>query len=184
MDDGLLPREFAGGRLRRMRPSDRDAFQAYRSLPDLGRYQGWSPMSDAQALDFLVEVSQAPLFAAGEWVQVGIADAVSDALLGDIGLFVSEDGREGEVGFTLQPSAQGRGIATRAVAAALELLFSATGVERILGITDDRNLPSIGLLRRLGFEHVETRRVEFRGEPCTEQVYALARRTASLRETP
>ena len=42
----LLPQEFRGGRLRRMRPEDLTAFQAYRALPELGRYQGWSPMSD------------------------------------------------------------------------------------------------------------------------------------------
>ncbi|WP_205854977.1 GNAT family N-acetyltransferase, partial [Piscinibacter defluvii] len=175
MHETLLPREFSAGRLRRLHPRDLAAFQAYRSLPELGRYQGWSPMSDAEALQFLDEVHSAPLFAPGHWVQLGIAEPESDALVGDIGLYLSEDGTSGEVGFTLQPGSQGRGVATLAVLEALQLFFSVTSVTGVLGITDDRNLPSIKLLERVGFEFIESRQVVFRGEPCTERVYALPR---------
>jgi RimJ/RimL family protein N-acetyltransferase len=176
MHESLLPREFAGGRLRRLRPADREAFQAYRGIAELGRYQGWSPMSDAEALEFLSEMNRAPLFEPGEWVQLGIAEPSSDALVGDIGLHLSDDGTKGEVGFTLQPSAQGRGIAGRAVGEALALLFATTGVFQVLGITDTRNLASVRLLERLGFKHLAIRQVVFRGEPCSEMVYALARK--------
>ncbi len=132
-------------------------------------------MSESDSLKFLDEVSQAPLFVAGHWVQLGIADTASDRLVGDIGMYLSEDGSSAEVGFTLEPSAQGRGIAGSAVREALHLMFCATGVARILGVTDERNLPSVRLLERLGFEFIESRRVVFRGEPCTELVYALPR---------
>lgn len=175
MHKPLLPREFPGGRLRRLRPSDLAAFQAYRSIPDLGRYQGWSPMSDAEASEFINEMHLAPLVTPGLWVQLGIAEPASDALVGDIGLYLSEDGTDGEVGFTLQPSSQGHGVATCAVRAALELFFSTSRVARVLGITDERNLPSITLLERIGFKSIERRQVMFRGEPCTERVYALVR---------
>jgi aminoglycoside 6'-N-acetyltransferase len=175
MPEPLLPREFSGGRLRRLRSSDLRAFQTYRSLPELGRYQGWTVMSDVQALAFLADMSEAPLFTPGQWVQLGIAESHSDTLLGDIGLHLSTDGTSGEVGFTLQPSAQGRGLAGRAVQVALELLFSATAISQVMGITDARNHASIRLLGRLGFGLVETREVVFRGEPCTEKVYALQR---------
>jgi aminoglycoside 6'-N-acetyltransferase len=173
MLETLLPREFSGGRLRRLRASDLQAFQTYRTLPELGLYQGWSPMSDAEAVAFLTGMNRAPLFRPGEWVQLGIAEPASDGLVGDIGLFLSEDGETGEVGFTLQPSAQGRGIAGRAVREALQLLFAATEVSRVRAITDARNLPSIRLLERLGFEFLSRRSVVFRGEPCTEKVYVL-----------
>lgn len=171
VEQALLARAFPGGRLRRLRPADLDAFQRYRAMPELGRYQGWSPMSDADAVDFLDEMSKAPLFTPGEWMQLGIADADTDALVGDIGLHLSEDGTVGEVGFTLQPSAQGRGIATQAVREAIRLMFAATRVARVLGITDARNVPSVRLLERLGFQYTETRQVVFRGEPCSEKVY-------------
>jgi RimJ/RimL family protein N-acetyltransferase len=175
MHETQLPRDFSGGRLRRLRPTDRRAFQAYRAIPELGRYQGWSPMSEAEALEFLAEMNQAPLFTPGEWMQLGIAEPESDSLIGDIGLYLSEDGGTGEVGFTLQPSAQGRGTAGRAVREALQLLFATTAVSRVLGITDARNLPSIRLLERSGFKYLHTRQVQFRGEPCSENVYALER---------
>ncbi|MBK7978263.1 MAG: GNAT family N-acetyltransferase [Deltaproteobacteria bacterium] len=160
MHETLLPREFLGGRLRRLHSRDRAAFQAYRSLPELGRYQGWSPMSDAEAHAFLDEMHRAPLFTPRQWVQLGIAKPESDELVGDIGLCLSEDGTCGEVGFTLEPS---------------QLLFAATSVARVVAITDERNRPSIKLLERVGFGFVESRQVVFRGEPCTERAYELPR---------
>lgn len=178
MQETLLPREFPGGRLRRLRADDLEAFQAYRSHPELGRYQGWSPMPEPEACKFLEDMGQARLFAAGQWVQLGIADPVSDRLVGDIGLYLSDDGRCGEIGFTLEPSTQGRGIAGSAVQEALQLMFLATRADRILGITDARNLPSIRLLERAGFELLESRQAVFRGEDCTERVYVLYRTDA------
>ncbi|MCC6903854.1 MAG: GNAT family N-acetyltransferase [Polyangiaceae bacterium] len=175
MHETLLPREFLGGRLRRLHSRDRAAFQAYRSLPELGRYQGWSPMSDAEAHAFLDEMHRAPLFTPRQWVQLGIAKPESDELVGDIGLYLSEDGTCGEVGFTLEPSSQGRGVAALAVREALQLLFAATSVARVVAITDERNRPSIKLLERVGFGFVESRQVVFRGEPCTERAYELPR---------
>jgi len=173
--EGLLPVQFPGGVLRRMRQSDLGAFQAYRSIPELGRFQGWSPMSDTQALSFLTEMESGPLFRPGQWVQLGIAASSASVLIGDIGLYVSRDGQSGEVGFTLAPSEQGRGIASAAVRQALELLFCSTAISRALGITDARNTASVRLLERLGFKCAETRKALFRGEECTELVYELQR---------
>ena len=178
MNAAGLPCPLPGARLRRLRAEDLAAFQAYRAIPELGRYQGWTPQSDADAATFLANMAQAPLFTPGEWVQLGIADASSDRLLGDVGLFLAADGRSGEVGFTLEPAAQGRGLATAAVAAALELFFQRTQAQSMLAITDTRNGPSLRLLRRLGFQEVETRTAIFRGERCDETVLRLARQAA------
>ena len=170
-----LPRAFPGGLLRRLRTGDLAAFQAYRSIPELGRFQGWSPMSETEALSFLAEMSEARLFTPGDWVQLGIAEGEADQLIGDIGMFVSADGLTGEIGFTLAPAAQGRGIATAAVRQALQLIFGTTRVKQVLGITDSRNVRSIRLLERVGFRRHESRATVFRGEPCVEEVYALPR---------
>lgn len=175
MKEHLLPREFPGARLRRLRVSDVPAFQAYRALPGLGRFQGWVPMSDAAAHDFLAAMNRAAWFVPGQWLQLGIADAPTDALIGDIGLHLSADGATGQIGFTLSPGAQGRGIATHAVQAALDVLFTATTITQVQGITDARNNPSIRLLERLGFTCRESRQTEFRGEACVEHTYALSR---------
>jgi len=170
-----LPRHFPGGQLRRLQPSDLAAFQAYRSVPELGRYQGWSPLSEAQARAFLAEMNEAPLFARGEWVQLGIAESAAGRLIGDIGLFIAADGQSAEVGFTLEPAAQGQGIATAAVREALQLVFEATQVQQVLGITDGRNAASVRLLERVGFRHTQSRNALFRDEPCVEEIFALPR---------
>jgi aminoglycoside 6'-N-acetyltransferase len=174
------PLPCAGERvvLRRLRATDLASFQAYRHDPDLGRYQGWSPTTDDAARAFLEEMGAVPLFRPGEWAQIGIAEPATDALLGDIGLHLATDGRAVEIGFTLARAAQGQGVATAAVRAALQLVFRATAVERVVGVTDVRNRASIGVLERVGMRHLETRDAVFRGEACVELVYAKARVTA------
>lgn len=132
-------------------------------------------MSETDALVFLTEMETTAFFQPGQWIQLGIADPHTDALLGDIGLHLSSNSQTGEVGFTLAPSAQGRGIATNAVREAIQLFFTATPASQILGITDARNTPSIRLLNRLNFKHTETRPAIFRDEQCTEQVFILSR---------
>ena len=132
-------------------------------------------MSDEEAAAFLAVMNDAPLFTPDAWVQLGIADPDGDQLIGDIGLFLAADGLSGEIGFTLAPSAQGRGIATEAVRKALELFFGLTSVERILGITDVRNAASVRLLQRAGFRYCETRHTVFRGEPCSEEIHTVSR---------
>lgn len=174
MHKQLLPVDFTTGRLRRLVPADLAAFQAYRAIPELGRYQGWSPMSEPEALSFITEMQEAPLFRNGAWIQLGIADADSDLLIGDIGLFLTEDGLAGEVGFTLQPAFQGQGIATRSVQQALQLFFANTKAQQVMAITDALNTASISLLERLGFSHTETREVVFKGQACIEYVFVLA----------
>lgn len=170
-----LPRLLAGITLRRLAPEDLDAFQAYRNDPELGRYQGWSPMPDAQASSFLAAMRDATLFRPGAWTQIGIAGARDGQLVGDIGVILAHDGRHAEIGFTLGRPWQRRGLATRAVSGAIALVWEQTAARRILAITDARNLPSIRLLERLGMHRCEVRSAVFRGESCEEFVFALAR---------
>ncbi|MDM4767095.1 bifunctional GNAT family N-acetyltransferase/class I SAM-dependent methyltransferase [Pelomonas sp. SE-A7] len=173
--DELLPRRGAGFQLRRLMASDLAAFQAYRGDAELGRYQGWQAMSDEQAAAFIAEMADLPVPNPGGWVQLAIADEEGSALLGDIGLFVDATGTEAEVGFTLSRGAQGRGLAAAAVRSVIELVFEATGVQRVRAITDARNEASIRLLERLGLRRVDSVATEFRGEPCVEHRYELGR---------
>jgi aminoglycoside 6'-N-acetyltransferase len=170
--DGL-PREAGPVLLRRLAVVDFAAFQAYRQDPVVARYQGWSPMPDAEALEFIREMAVAALFARGSWVQLAIARSADNALVGDLGLFLAEDGGHAELGFTIAPSAQRRGLGTAAVRGAIGLLFEQTPARKVLGITDARNTPSARLLERVGMTRVEQRQTVFRNEECTEWVYAI-----------
>lgn len=159
--------------LRRLRPADLLRFHSYRSDPAVARFQGWSPISAAEALAFIEEMASAEPLVPGAWFQAAIADAQSDELMGDLGLFVASGGDSGEVGFTLGADARGKGYATAAVKEAVAALFRHTRVGRVLGVTDARNTPSVRVLERAGFHLVESRETTFKGEPCTEWVYEI-----------
>jgi aminoglycoside 6'-N-acetyltransferase len=174
-----LPRSAGPALLRRLRESDLTRFHSYRSDPAVGRFQGWSPMTPPEALAFIDEMANAELFVSGQWAQVAIAQAPTDELVGDIGLCVAEDGQSAEVGFTLHPAARGLGLATAAVQEAIRLLWERTGVDRIIGVTDTRNAASMRVLERVGMRRIESRETVFKGEPCTEWVYAIERRATA-----
>jgi uncharacterized protein YhfF/RimJ/RimL family protein N-acetyltransferase len=165
--------------LRRLEANDLAAFQAYRSDPKVGRFQGWSVMSDKEATAFLSEMHTCQLLRPGTWLQLGIAEPRSMLLLGDIGLRLADSQDEAEIGFTLAPQAQGRGIATAAVSAAIEFVFRHTSAKRVLGITDARNIASIRLLTGVGMQKIGSTPAVFRGESCIEDSYARYRDSGS-----
>jgi aminoglycoside 6'-N-acetyltransferase len=170
------PLPWRAGRvtLRRLRPDDLARFQAYRGDPEVGRYQGWEPTSDDDARAMIAGMATAPCPAPGDWVQIAIADAATDELIGDIGLHVSESGEEAELGITLAPDAQGRGLAEEAARALIAGLQADTSVRRLVGITDARKAPTARLLERLGMTFEAEQETTFRGEPCLEWRYALS----------
>jgi RimJ/RimL family protein N-acetyltransferase len=168
-----LPWHSARLTLRRLRADDLPRFQAYRHDAEVGLYQGWKPVSDEEAGGFLAEMSEAPFGRLGEWLQIAIADAAGDLLLGDLGLFVAASGSEAEFGVTLASAAQGKGLAEEASRTLIDGLRAHTAVRRLVAITDTRNAPSARLLRRLGMKLEAETEAEFNGEPCREWHFAL-----------
>ena len=173
MTADLLPRPAERTVLRRLSASDLVDFQAYRQDPEVVRYQGWQAVPDSEAEAFLAAVNTAALLQPGEWSQIGIADRQNNRLIGDIGICLTAEGDEAEVGFSLHRQAQGKGLAREAVREAIRLVFEQTGANRVVCITDARNLPSIRLLERLGLRKTEELQSLFQGEPCTEYVFAI-----------
>ena len=108
-------------------------------------------------------------------MQIGIADAGTDMLIGDLGVCVSPDGRAAEIGVTLDRDAQGKGFAADALRALIELIFDHAGVARISAAADARNVPALRLLERVGMRRVGTVAAVFRGQPCVEHIYELPR---------
>lgn len=161
--------------LRRFRPEDLEAFLAYRSDPEIARYQGWSPVDRAAAGGFLEEMSGIDGLRPGEWIQLGIADAATDALCGDVGIHCDASCEHAEIGFSLAREFHGRGYASAAVSATLELLYAKPSIRCVRAVTDTRNGPSIRLLERLGFAQTGVQVADFKGERCTEYVYERAR---------
>ena len=170
-----LPLTYGRILLRRLALADLSSFQAYRQDANVGRYQGWEPQSDRDAAQFITDMSGVALFPQGEWIQLAIADRRTNTLIGDLGICVAKDGTSAEVGFTLASAAQGKGLGTDAVKAAIRLTFDHASVAQIVAVTDARNLPALRLLERVGMRRDNTVAAMFRGEPCVEHVYAISR---------
>ena len=143
--------ELATARLRldALRREDAAALFRYRADPAVSRYQGWRPASVDEAAQF-IERQQATAFGTpGNWCQFALRLHGSDELVGDLGLhFVDTD--TVELGITLAPAQQGRGLATEALRAALALVFDELGRHRVFASVDPRNHACVKLLERLG----------------------------------
>lgn len=161
--------------LRTLCASDLYAFLAYRSRADVAELQGWSPMSEGEALEFLCkEVSDAPL-EPDSWRQIGIAMAAGDDLIGDIGIHLYADQRTAEFGISVHPDRQGVGLGTEATQALIALLFRHTPIDQVIAVTDARNTACIRLLTRSGMRHSSTRPAEYKGGKCTDFVFIRSR---------
>lgn len=137
--------------LRKFTPADAPALAAYRSDPEVSRYQSWeSPVSTEEAERL------AATFSAGDprdpgWFQYAVERRDAPGLIGDVGVCRNEDGRQAELGFTFAPEFQGRGYATEAVARMVEFLLVEERLHRVSAACDGRNARSAKLLERVGF---------------------------------
>jgi RimJ/RimL family protein N-acetyltransferase len=166
--------------LRPFEPADLEAFVAYRSDPEVARYQGWtSAFSMPDAERFLVDQQGIAFTQPGAWLQLAMVDRETGAVRGDCAVHTLDD-QPGttEVGVTLAPASHGSGYATEALGAVVAALFEQQAMHRVFANTDERNAPVHRLLERLGFRR-EGRMVEadrFKDEWTTVCVYALLAR--------
>lgn len=165
--------------LRALRPDDADALFAYRTDPDVARYQSWEPASADELRAFIATLARAEPFAPGAWHQLGIALRSSGALIGDCGVqLLAHEPRQAEFGITLAPPAQGHGYAAEAVRALLAILFGDHAVHRVFASVDPRNAASIALLRRTGFRREAHLRESlwFKDGWADDVIFAMLRR--------
>ena len=146
----------------------------------MARFQSWEAgygAADAEA--FLAEMEGAALGRPGAWMQLAAVEIDGGALVGDCAVHVLREPPDtAEVGVTLAPGRQGRGLAAEALGAVVDALFDRHGLHRVFAQADDRNVAVHRLLERLGFR-CEARHVEadwFKGEWTTLRVYALLER--------
>jgi RimJ/RimL family protein N-acetyltransferase len=166
--------------VRRFTPADLPAFAAYRSDPEIARYQSWeSPFPVERAERMLAELAATHPDTPGEWYQFAVALRGSGELIGDCAAHtLAADPRQAEIGFTFAPASQGRGYATEAVRRLLEYLFRELGKHRVSANCDDRNVRSAALLRRVGMrrEGLLVESTWAKGEWTNDELYAVLRR--------
>lgn len=148
--------------LRRSLPEDAEAISAYRSDPDVHRYQGWERTDPAVVRAEIEEMSHRAPGAPGGWTQLSVEERGSGQLVGDVGLSLAE-GEPGviKVGYTMSPAFQGRGYATEAVGALAAYAFDRLGADVVRAYASADNVPSIRVAEKVGMrlaERIEHRR--------------------------
>ena len=174
--------------LRRFEPADARALAAYRSDPQVARYQGWdAPYPLAEAERLIGQLARRQPDTPGQWFQFAVALRPAGPLLGDVGVLTcGDDPRQCEIGFTLAAAHQHRGYATEAVRLVAGYLFTARGKHRITASCDARNTASAALLERLGMRREGHLRASTwaKGEWTDDLLYGLLRVEWAERENP
>lgn len=168
--------------LRGFRPTDLEPLLAFHSLPDAVRYVPFGPRdrtSMATALDS--KLSGTSLQAQGDHLDLAV-QRHDGVLVGDLVVMAHapEHGAV-ELGWIFDPAHGGRGYATEAVGALLDLVLDGLGglgAHRAVARVDGRNTASRALCTRVGMRQ-EAFLVEnawFKGEWSDEVDYALLAR--------
>lgn len=166
-------------KLSRLRPEEAAAVFGYRSDPAVSRYQLWHPRSVEEVRDFVEGLERLVPGQPGEWYQLGLHLREGGELVGDAGLRVPAGGaHEVEIGLSLAPAHQGRGLGSEALRGLISWAFEALGVHRVFGSVDPRNEPSLRLLRAVGLRQEAHHRESLlhQGEWLDDVVFALLRR--------
>lgn len=161
--------------LRRFRLTDVATFAAYRSDPDVARYQSWTaPVSLTAAATAVRGFAEADPTEPG-WFQYAVVLRSTGELVGDIGVDLHENRMQAQIGFTLAPAFQGLGLATEAVGGLLDVLFDERGLHRVSAECDARNQASARLLLRLGFTEEGLLRANtwIKGEWTDDRLFGL-----------
>jgi len=180
-------------RLRRLRAEDAAGICAYRSLPEVARFQSWESFTPQDAANLIADQANRAPNIPGTWLQLAITLSNSDELIGDCGIhFLADDHRQVELGITLAPAHQGRGLAAEAIGGVLRYAFDTLDKHRARATTDAANAPAAALFRRLGFRQEAhfIDHVRYKGAWCSEYQFALLQRewraltTAASQGTP
>jgi RimJ/RimL family protein N-acetyltransferase len=171
------PIETARLDLRPFGEADFEDFRAYDSMPEVARYLYWEPRGLAESREaFELHLHRTALENEGDALVLGIVWREVGKVVGHVSLgWVSSDHQSGEIGFIINPTYQGHGLAMEAAEVMLGLGFDGLQLHRIFGRSDGRNLPSARLMERLGMRR-EAHLVEneyVKGEWTDELIYAM-----------
>jgi [ribosomal protein S5]-alanine N-acetyltransferase len=165
-------------RIRNLRPADLGSFHAYRSNPEVVKFQSFDVITLERAKEIIASHTDKLFGKPGEWVQYGIENAATEQLVGDCAIKLDEDVRIAEVGITISHLEQKKGYAKEAFLRILSFLFDQQHVHRVVEIVDAENIASINLLKAAGFrqEGHFVENIFFKGKWGSEFQYAMLKR--------
>lgn len=135
--------------LREMRPEDAPALFLLNADPEVVRYTGDAPFASVeQAREFLAEYPSTSYLkdGYGRWL---VLERDGDDVLGWCGLRMQDSG-EVDLGYRLATRCWGRGYATEAAAACLDVGFGELGLSVIVARAANANVASLRVLEKLG----------------------------------
>ena len=165
-------------RLRCYRDDDVDALFALQSDRRVMRYWSYPAWTERRQAEDRLALIYKQLREEDVYIWV-IADRDSDRMIGNAALFaLNREQKHAEIGYSLMPDYQGRGLAQEAACMVLTFAFEALAMERIEADIDPRNTASCKLVERLGFVREGFLRERWRvnGEICDAAFYGLLRR--------
>lgn len=161
--------------LRLMTSADVDDVHAYQSRDDVCEYLLHEARTRDEVEVWVAKYGAATELAAdGDWIEPAVE--LGGRVIGHMYLTIaSVENRGAEIGWTLHPDYFGRGFATEAAAAILDLAFGELGLHRVRAELDPRNDASIALCRRLGMreEGHFVKDLYFKGDWADTGVYAI-----------
>lgn len=157
--------------------SDFDAVLDMQSRPELVRYLMWDVMDREAVGSFLARrLRQTAIDGDDTALVLAATIPPADRVIGEFMLRLSSARhRQGEIGWSLHPDAQGHGYATEAARELLRMGFEELGLHRIVADADPRNVGSLRIMERLGMRHEALYREAFflKGEWVDETHYAI-----------
>ena len=165
--------------LRPFMRGDVDAVFSYRGREDVARYLFDPPLSrDECALAIQQRTGQSSFVDEGDRIVLAVDLLETGQLIGEVSLiWRSVEARQGELGWIFHPDHHGRGYASEATRALLDLGFGLADLHRIYARCDARNEPSWRLMERLGMRREAHFRQHalFKGGWDDEFYYAMLR---------
>ncbi len=148
--------------LRHPRGADLDELYALFASAEVTRYWSHGPwQARHQAEAYLRDIHAGA--ASGQLLQWAITERDEDRLIGTVTLYaLSRAHARGEIGFALQPSRWGRGLARETVSTVLTHAIHGLGLQRVEADTDPDNAASLRLLESLGFQREGYARERYR----------------------
>jgi RimJ/RimL family protein N-acetyltransferase len=139
--------------LRRIRPSDLDAFAAIMADPEVMRFSRSGPWTRERTREF-IEGCQAD-YSEERWGygRLAVVHRADNRLIGFAGLALFDDidgSPEVEVGYRLHPDYWGRGLGTEAAAASRDHAFRDLGMTRVISLIEPENVASIRVAEKIG----------------------------------
>jgi len=135
--------------LRELEPADAEAFYKLNANPKVIKYTGDKPFASvSETRSFIENYKHYKLNGYGRWA---VIEKTSQKFIGFCGLKKNEEGLV-DLGFRLLEETWGKGYATEAAYAAIDIGFNKFDIPAIIGRADRENIASIKVLKKLGMQ--------------------------------